>query len=338
MIIIMKQGASPAQISHVIERIQAVGYRSHPIYGTDRTVIGAVGDERGRANPETFQALDGVEEVVRILKPFKLAGRELKREPTVIDVGGVKIGEGYFTVMAGPCSVESEEQLLTIAREVKAAGAKILRGGAFKPRSSPYSFQGLEEEGLRLLSLARKETGLKIITEVMNPRDIELCAGHADILQIGARNMQNYSLLREVGRISTPVLLKRGLAATLQELLMSAEYILSEGNKNVILCERGIRTFETLTRNTLDISAVPVLKGLTHLPVITDPSHAGGHWNLVAPLSKASLAAGADGIIIEVHHKPEEAFSDGPQSLLPKRFKALMEELRKLAEVEGKRI
>ena len=338
MIIVMKQGASKAQVDHVIEKILSVGYTSHPIYGTDRTVIGAVGDERGRANIETFQSLDGVEQVMRILKPFKLAGLELKREPTIIDVGGVKIGEGHFTVMAGPCSVESEEQILTIARAVKEAGAKILRGGAFKPRTSPYSFQGMEYEGLKLLSMAGKETGLKVITEVMNPKDIELCIGHADILQVGARNMQNYSLLRELGRTNTPVLLKRGLAATLQELLMSAEYIMSEGNMKVILCERGIRTFETMTRNTMDISAIPVLKSLSHLPVVADPSHAGGIWSLVRPLAKASLVAGADGIIVEVHNKPEEAFSDGPQSLLPKRFKALMEELKKLAEFEGKKI
>lgn len=338
MIIVMKQGASEVQINHVIEKIQAIGYQSHPIRGTDRTVIGAVGDERGRANPETFQSMDGVEEVMRILKPFKLAGRELKHDPTVVDVGGVKIGEGHFTVMAGPCSVESEEQILSIARSVKAAGAQILRGGAFKPRTSPYSFQGLENEGLKLLAMAGKETGLKVLTEVMNPRDIEACVGYADILQIGARNMQNFSLLREIGRTRTPVLLKRGLAATLQELLMSAEYIMSEGNKAVILCERGIRTFEPMTRNTFDISAVPVLKNLSHLPVVTDPSHAGGTWELVRPLSKASLMAGADGLVIEVHNKPEEAFSDGPQSLLPKRFATLMDELRNLAEFEGKRI
>jgi len=336
MIIVMKQGASKAQINHVIGRIHAVGYKSHPIFGTDRTVIGAVGDERGRADIETFQSLDGVENVMRILKPFKLAGKELKKEPTIVNVGGVKIGEGHFTVMAGPCSVESEKQIMDIAIEVKKAGARVLRGGTFKPRTSPYAFQGLEKEGLKMLFLAGKETGLKTATEVMSPRDIELCERHTDILQVGARNSQNFSLLRELGRSKKPVLLKRGIAMTIQELLMSAEYVMSEGNPNVILCERGIRTFETATRNTLDISAVPVLKGLTHLPVITDPSHAGGKWELVAPLSKASLAVGADGIIVEVHDKPEEAFSDGPQSLKPKRFKALMGELRKMAELEGK--
>ncbi|MBL8024825.1 MAG: 3-deoxy-7-phosphoheptulonate synthase [Fibrobacteres bacterium] len=339
MIIVMKDGATKEQIQHVLDRIHAVGYKSHPIYGTDKTVIGAIGDERSRANPEQFQTIDGVEDVMRILKPFKLAGKELRKAPSVIDLGdGVKIGEGYFTVMAGPCSVESEKQLLEIAHEVKKCGATVLRGGAFKPRTSPYAFQGLEEEGLKILAKARSETGLKLVTEVIQPKDVELCANYVDILQIGARNTQNFALLREVGKTKKAVLLKRGMATTIQELLMSAEYILSEGNPNVILCERGIRTFETATRNTMDIAAVPVLKKLTHLPVITDPSHAGGSWDLVKPLSKASLSAGADGVIVEVHNKPEEAMSDGAQSLKPSKFADLMQVLKKMAEIEGKKI
>ncbi len=337
MIITMKSGATEEQIKRVLEKIHSLGYKSHPIYGTDKTVIGAIGDERSKTSPEQFQSIDGVEDVVRILKPFKLAGKELRKGPTVIDLGNdTKIGEGYFTVMAGPCSVESEEQLLAIAQIVKTHGAKVLRGGAFKPRTSPYSFQGLEEDGLKILAKAKKETGLRIVTEVIQPKDVSLCASYVDMLQIGARNTQNFALLREVGKCGKPVLLKRGMATTIQELLMSAEYILSEGNPNVILCERGIRTFETATRNTMDISAIPVLKKLTHLPVITDPSHAGGSWGLVKPLSKASLAVGADGIIVEVHNKPEEAMSDGAQSLIPSKFDDLMKTLKKMAEVEGK--
>jgi 3-deoxy-7-phosphoheptulonate synthase len=335
----MKAGASKEQVQHVLDKIHAAGYKSHPIYGTDQTVIGAIGDERGRANPEQFQTIDGVENVMRILKPFKLAGRELNKTPTVIDLGDcVLIGEGHFTVMAGPCSVESEKQLLSIAHEVKKYGATVLRGGAFKPRTSPYAFQGLEEEGLKILAKAKNETGLKIVTEVIQPKDVELCANYVDILQIGARNTQNFALLREVGKCKKAVLLKRGMATTIQELLMSAEYVLSEGNPNVILCERGIRTFETATRNTMDIAAVPVLKKLTHLPIITDPSHAGGAWDLVKPLSKASLAAGADGVIVEVHNKPEEAMSDGAQSLIPSKFADLMDSLKKMADLEGKKI
>jgi len=338
MIVVMKPGAKPEQIQHVIDRITEFGYQPHPIIGTDKAVIGAIGDERGKERLESLLASDGVEDVVRILKPFKLAGRELRNSDTVVNVDGVKIGAGHFTVMAGPCSVESEEQLFTIADAVKAAGATVLRGGAFKPRTSPYAFQGLEEEGLKILAEAKRRTGLKIVTEVINPKDVELCIQYADILQIGARNTQNFSLLKEVGRQKKAVLLKRGMATTIQELLMSAEYILAEGNPNVILCERGIRTFETATRNTLDISAIPVLKKLTHLPVIVDPSHAGGTYEFVRPLSKASVMAGADGLIIEVHHKPEEAFSDGAQSLKPKRFAALMEELKKLAVMEGRSV
>src|SRR3989339_295088 len=302
MIVIMKSGASREQIDHVLQKIHSFGYQSHPIYGTDRTVIGAVGDERGPGKDcqDILISQDGVEDVVRILKPFKLAGRELKKAATVIDVRGIKIGEGHFTVMAGPCSIESEEQILTVAKAVKAAGAHILRGGAFKPRTSPYAFQGMEEEGLKLLALAAQETGMATVTEVMNPREIEICIRYADILQIGARNVQNFSLLREVGRTRKPVLLKRGMATKIEEWLMSAEYIMSEGNKEVILCERGIRTFETATRNTFDVSAIPVVKRLSHLPIIADPSHAGGTWELVAPLAKAAVSAGADGLMIEV--------------------------------------
>jgi len=331
----MKPSATPGQIKRVEEIIHSFGYKTNSIQGTDKTIIGAVGDERGKERLESLQSTDGVEGVVRILKPYKLASRE-HREPTVIDIGGIKIGEGHFMVMAGPCSVESEAQILSIAQSVKKAGATVLRGGAFKPRTSPYSFQGLEEEGLKLLAKARDQTGLKIITEVMNPRDLDLCVKYSDILQIGARNVQNFSLLKEIGRTKKPVLLKRGLSTTIEELLMSAEYILSEGNMEVILCERGIRTFERATRNTFDLAAIPVLKRLTHLPVLADPSHAGGAWGLVEPLSKAAVVAGADGLIIEVHNDPEKAFSDGPQSLKPERFEKLMGKIKKLVTFENK--
>ncbi len=328
MIIVMKQGAPKEQIEHVFDRIREMGYKVHPIYGVERTVIGAIGDERSKARLQVLESAPGVERVVPILKPFKLVGRELKTERTVIEINGVKTGGDSFVVIAGPCAVENREQIAEIAQAVKRAGAHMLRGGAFKPRTSPYSFQGLEEEGLKFLAEAREKTGLPIVTEVMTIQDILLVAKYADVVQVGARNMQNFSLLRQLGHLHKPVLLKRGMMATIKEFLMSAEYIVSEGNPQVILCERGIRTFEEYTRNTLDLSAVPLLKELSHLPVIVDPSHGTGIRSLVSPMSKASVAAGADGLMLEVHPNPEEAYSDGPQSLLPKQFETLMKELQ----------
>jgi 3-deoxy-7-phosphoheptulonate synthase len=335
MVIVMKKNATDAQIDHVIKWIESVGYQAHPSRGVERTIIGVVGDDRGKEQLKSVEHLDGVEKSVLILKPYKLASRESKEGYTVIPVGDVKIGGPGFVVMAGPCSIESEEQLMESAYIVKKGGAHILRGGAFKPRTSPYSFQGMEEEGLKLLKKAREKTGLPVVTEVMNTADVELVEEYADIIQIGARNVQNFPLLKKVGLARKPVLLKRGMMTTIEELLMSAEYILSAGNHQVILCERGIRTFETATRNTLDISAVPVLKELTHLPVIVDPSHAAGHWRYVIPLAKAIRAVGADGLLIEVHPEPDKALSDGIQSLKPEKFYQLMEELGSLAKIAG---
>ncbi|PNU19116.1 3-deoxy-7-phosphoheptulonate synthase [Geothermobacter hydrogeniphilus] len=334
MIIVMKSGAGRQELAEVKKRIRELGYKPHVIHGATRNVVGAVGDERGKAVLQSLQSLSGVDNVVPILKPFKLASREVKPEPSLVEiVPGLCVGGDEFIVMAGPCSVENESQILQSAHAVKAAGARLLRGGAFKPRTSPYSFQGLEEEGLKLLAAAREETGLPIVTEVVNPRDVELVARYADVMQVGARNVQNFALLKMLGQLDKPILLKRGMATTIQEYLMSAEYILSEGNRRVILCERGIRTFETATRNTLDISAVPVLKSQTHLPVIVDPSHATGHARLIAPMCYAAVAAGADGLIVEVHPCPEEAASDGPQSLKPADFAAMMKKLAAYAEV-----
>jgi len=327
MIIVMKKSATDGQVDRVIEWIESVGYRAHLSRGTERTIIGAVGDARGREQIKSVAHLPGVENVVPILKPYKLASREFQGADTIVRVGAVEIGNGSFTVMAGPCAVETEEQLMECAYVTKKAGAHILRGGAFKPRTSPYSFQGLEEEGLKLLKKVRERTGLPIVTEVVSPSDVDLVEAHADILQIGARNVQNFALLKKAGQARKPVLLKRGMMTTIEELLMSAEYILSEGNSQVILCERGIRTFETATRNTLDLSAVVVLKQLSHLPVIVDPSHAAGHWKFVAPLARAAVAVGADGIIVEVHPEPEKAVCDGMQSLKPEKFYQLMEDL-----------
>ncbi len=342
MIIVMKADASRQQIEHVFQKVTELGYQIHPIFGERRTVIACVGDERGKSRLQALDSLDGVENVVPILKPFKLAGREWKDARSQISLpaksGGLPtiIGNKHFVVMAGPCSVEGREQIMISADEVKGAGAKVLRGGAFKPRTSPYSFQGMEEEGLKLLAEAGEKTGLHVITEVITPGDVSLVSEYADILQIGARNMQNYALLKEVGRIRKPVLLKRGMSSTLKELLMSAEYILSQGNYEVILCERGIRTFEDYTRNTCDLSAVPALKEMSHLPVIVDPSHGTGVRSLVTPLAKAAVAVGADGLIVEVHPNPEEAFSDGAQSLLPSQFREMMGWVAKLVELEGK--
>jgi 3-deoxy-7-phosphoheptulonate synthase len=332
MIILMKKNATQEQIDHVTGWIASVGYKPHLSQGVERTLIGAIGDERGKVQLVSAVSLDGVEKVVPILKPYKLAGREFREEDTVVQIGDVRIGGGGFTVMAGPCSVESEEQLMECGYVAKKAGAQILRGGAFKPRTSPYSFQGLEEEGLKLLKKVGERTGMPVVTEVMNTTDVDMIEAYSDILQIGARNVQNFALLKKVGRSHKPVLLKRGMMTTIEELLMSAEYILSEGNEQVILCERGIRTFETATRNTLDISAVPVLRELTHLPVIIDPSHAAGHSKYVIPLTRAAVAVGADGIIVEIHPEPERAFSDGPQSLRPEQFYRLMDEVNILAD------
>jgi len=338
MIIVMKTGAHESQIQDVIHRVEALGYQAHVIQGAQRTVIGAVGDERGKDRLQSLEVMPGVETVLPILQPFKLASREVKGGKSVVKVGDLEIGGEAVVVMAGPCSVESEAQMLQTAQAVKAAGAKVLRGGAFKPRTSPYAFQGMAEEGLKLLDLARAATGLKIVTEVVNPADAELVAEYADILQVGARNVQNFALLKRVGEVGKPVLLKRGMATTIKEFLMAAEYILSEGNYDVILCERGIRTFETSTRFTLDLNAIPVLSKLTHLPVFVDPSHGTGHWDYVAPMAKAAIACGADGLIIEVHPNPEEAQSDGLQSLKLQKFQQLMDELRPVAEAVGRRL
>lgn len=338
MIIVMKTGAHESEIREVIRRIEELGYQAHIIEGTQRTVIGAVGDERGKDRLQSLEVMPGVDTVVPILQPFKLASREVKGGKSIVRVGELEIGGPAVVVMAGPCSVESEAQMVQTARSVKAAGATVLRGGAFKPRTSPYAFQGLAEEGLKFLDTARAATGLKIITEVVNPNDVDLVAAYADILQIGARNVQNFALLKRVGEVGKPVLLKRGMATTIKEFLMAAEYILSEGNYNVALCERGIRTFETSTRFTLDLSAVPVLNKLTHLPVVIDPSHGTGHWEYVAPMAKASVACGADGLLIEVHPTPETAQSDGLQSLKPTKFQQLMDELRPIASAVGRRI
>ena len=333
MIIVMAPGATPEQIDKVENKIKEFGYTPHEIAGVERKVIGAVGDERGKDRLQSIETMGGVESVFPILKPYKLASREVKPVNTVIQADGVSVGSKEIAIIAGPCSVENKDQICTTAKMVKESGANFLRGGAYKPRTSPYSFQGMEEDGLKLLAEAKQESGLPIVTEIMNPREIELVIKYADILQVGARNMQNFSLLKELGRINKPILLKRGMMNTIKEFLMSAEYVLSEGNSNVILCERGIRTFETATRNTLDISCIPVLKKETHLPIIIDPSHATGHWEMVESMSRASIAAGADGLIIEVHPDPVKAFSDGPQSLKPSKFSKLMKNLRPFAEL-----
>ena len=337
MIIVLKPDATAEQVDHIIKKIKGLGLQAHVSKGTERTVIGAIGDE-AVLQSVPLEAIAGVEKVLPILKPYKLASLEFRKEKTVISVGKEQIGGARIAVMAGPCAVENKTLLVEIAKEVKNAGANFIRGGAFKPRTSPYAFQGLEEEGLKYLADARDRTGLPIVTEVMDPRDIEMIAKYADVLQIGARNMQNFRLLKEVGLCKKPILLKRGISATIKEWLMSAEYIMSGGNHDVVLCERGIRTYETATRNTLDLSAIPVLKQMTHLPVVVDPSHAVGKWDLVAPMAKAAVAAGADGLIIEVHSNPEEALCDGEQSLKPKIFKQLMDELRPIAEAVGREL
>ncbi|MGB2705804.1 MAG: 3-deoxy-7-phosphoheptulonate synthase [Candidatus Omnitrophota bacterium] len=338
MIIVLRPDATKDQVKHIVDKVKKMGLKPWVSKGAERTIIGVIGVEDA-IRLEPLEVFPGVEKVMPILKPYKLVSRDFKKEGSVIDLGGgVKIGGEEIVVMAGPCSVEKEELLVDIARKVKSAGAKVLRGGAFKPRTSPYSFQGLGEEGLKFLKTAKDETGLLIITELMDSRNLDLVEKYADIIQIGARNMQNFDLLKEVGRSKKPILLKRGMSNTIKEFLMSAEYILAEGNFNVILCERGIRTFEDATRFTLDISAVPIVKNLSHLPCVVDPSHATGKWGLVPPCSKAAVAAGCDGLLIEVHPDPEEAFSDGTQSLYPDKFGELMGDLRKVAEAVGRSI
>ena len=329
MLVVMKNDATRAQVQAVIKEIEAMGYRGVPMPGAERTAVCILGN-KGPVEDAGLLALDGVKETIVVTKPYKLVSRETHPESTVITIGDVKIGAGEFVVMAGPCAIESEEQALTIARSVKKSGARVFRGGAFKPRTSPYSFQGMGEEGLRILDKVRKETGLLIVTEATDHTNIDLVENYADIIQIGARNMHNYSLLRKAGQSSKPILLKRGFAATIEELLMSAEYIMSEGNHRVILCERGIRTFTDNTRNTLDLSAIPAIKEASHLPIIVDPSHAAGRREYVIPLSKGAVAVGADGLLVEVHHDPIHALSDGMQSLYPDKFEELMAEIELL--------
>lgn len=334
----MKDSASAKEIKDVEEILADFGFQTHPIYGEAKTVIGAIGDKR-LLSMNQILTMDGVENVVPIMKPYKLASKELQKEPSVIDVGkGVTVGGKKLAVFAGPCAIESQEQFTFVSKRVKESGANILRGGAFKPRSSPYSFQGLEGDGLKIMYNSGKELGMPICTEVLDPRDVELVASYADIMQIGARNMQNFKLLREVGKCNKPILLKRGLACTMEEWLMAAEYIMSEGNENVILCERGIRTYETATRNTFDVSAIPVSKELSHLPIIGDPSHATGTYKYVPAVAKAAIAAGADGLMIEVHNCPEKAASDGAQSLTPEKFDKLMKELDPIAKAVDKEL
>ena len=337
MVVVMQERATDEQVQKVIAQLVEMGFDVHRSTGALRTVLGAVGGNR-QFDPGLIQVLDGVQEVLRITEPYKLAGRTFKKENTVINVGEVRIGGDEVVVMAGPCSAESEEQVEAAAAAVKRAGAKVLRGGAFKPRSSPYSFQGLGEEGLRILRGAADRHNLKLVSEVMDLSQIEMIERYADILQVGARNMQNFTLLRELGRTRRPVLLKRGISATIEEWLLSAEYILAGGNMNVMLCERGIRTFESYTRNTLDVSAIPVIHKLSHLPIIADPSHGSGRRDMVASMARAAVAAGADGLIIEVHHDPDHALSDGAQSMFPNQFDRLMAELRIIAPAIGRAI
>jgi 3-deoxy-7-phosphoheptulonate synthase len=337
MIIVLRPHSSQEQIEHVLDRIRELGFKPHLSQGEHRTIIGVIGDEN-RLQAEPLQAIPGVEQVLPILKPFKLASREFHSQDTVVRVGKISIGGRSLALIAGPCAVESFAVLDEIAGAVKVAGANILRGGAFKPRTSPYSFQGLGEQGLRILREVGDKHGLPVVTEVMDPRQVPLVDRYADMFQIGARNMQNFDLLREVGQVQKPVLLKRGLSATVKDLLMSAEYVLAEGNPNVVLCERGVRSFEDSTRNMLDLSAVPNVKGMSHLPIIVDPSHATGRPDLIPSMACAAVAAGADGVHVEVHCCPEKALSDGPQALLPRQYADLLRRIRKLAEVVGKSI
>jgi 3-deoxy-7-phosphoheptulonate synthase len=335
MMVIMHEAATDEQVAHVCARVEDVGASAHVSLGDKVTVIAVIGD-REAITELPLEVMPGVDRVVAILRPYKLVGREFQKRDTVIDVHGVKIGGGHFALIAGPCSIETPEQVLEAARAVKAAGGHMLRGGAFKPRTSPYAFQGLGEDGLQMMAAARAETGLPIVTEVMDPRDLDVVCSHADVLQVGARNTQNFLLLAELGKAGKPVLLKRGPSTTVEELLMSAEYILKEGNRDVILCERGIRTFETATRNTLDVRAVPVIKLASHLPVVVDPSHSAGRLDLVLPLSLAGVAAGADGVLVETHPNPEHALCDGPQSLPTAAFGEYADRVLDLARWAGK--
>ncbi|HXS22940.1 MAG TPA: 3-deoxy-7-phosphoheptulonate synthase [Gemmatimonadales bacterium] len=338
MLIVMRHGASDEEVRRVCDVIVEMGYQARPMPGRQRTTVGLVGND-GRVDGSRIEALSGVQEVIHVSKPYKQVSREWKAESTIVSLpGGLTIGGEDVVVMAGPCSVESEPQILAAAEAVREAGATVLRAGAFKPRSSPYSFQGLGVEGLHLLRLAKAETGLLVVTEAMDPEGAEQVAEVADIIQIGARNMQNYSLLKRAGRLQKPILLKRGLSATIQELLLSAEYILAEGNPNVILCERGVRGFDPATRNIFDLSAIPVVHGLSHLPIIADPSHGTGHREMVIPMARAAVAAGADGLLVEVHPHPDRALSDGAQSLYPEQFARLMKETRIIAEAIGRRV
>ncbi|OGO08804.1 MAG: 3-deoxy-7-phosphoheptulonate synthase [Chloroflexi bacterium RBG_13_60_13] len=337
MIIVMKTSCQEADVAEVMQRLNRSGLKGHLSTGVERTVIGVVGVITAVPDlREKLELMPGVEEVIRISRPFKLSSREFQRENTVIRVGDVDIGGNGLVVMAGPCAAETREQVLSTARVAKAAGATILRGGAFKPSTSPYSFRGLGEDGLKILAEARQETGLPLITEVLTPQDVELVVRYADILQVGARNMQNFTLLDEVGRADKPVMLKRGMSATIEEWLLAVEYILSQGNRRVILCERGIRTFENYTRNTMDVSAIPIIKKLSHLPVIADPSHGTGKWYLVAPMALAAVAAGADGLMIEVHPSPDTALKDGAQSLTFEHFQDLMKQVAPVAAAVGR--
>src|ERR1051325_10249455 len=338
MIIAMKKNASEEAIEEVCESIRRYGYKPHVIRGEERVVIGAVGHGDNKDHLQNLRSVPGVEDVVPILQPYKIVGRELKPELPIVNVGDLEIGGKEFIVMAGPCSLETRDQLMETAEAVKQAGAQVLRGGAYKPRTSPYDFQGVEVEGLKLLAEARERTGLKVITEVVTTEDTEIVAEYADILQVGARNMQNFALLKRLGRVRKPVLLKRGMSSTIKELLLSAEYIATHGNDQVILCERGIRTFETAMRNPLDLAAVPLLSELSHLPIIVDPSHGTGRRSLIRPMAKAAIAIGADGLIIEVHPRPHEAWSDGPQSLTLPMFAEIMEELRRYVGLEARHI
>ncbi len=337
MIIVMKPNTPKDEIERVISKIKQKGLTPVPLYGVERTVIAVIGDAR-KYEINAWKAIRSIEKITKILKPYKLASREFKPDNTIVKINGVEIGGKDFVVIAGPCAVESEEQIMEIAEILKKKGIKILRASAFKPRTSPYSFQGMGIKGLKLLRQVKENTGLCVETEVMDVRDVKVATEYVDMLRIGARNMQNFDLLKEVGKVNKPIILKRGMNATLKELIMAAEYILSRGNKEVILCERGIRTFETEYRNTLDISAVPTLKKLTHLPVIVDPSHAGGKRDLILPLSRASIAAGADGILVEVHPNPEEAMSDAAQSLTPEQFSDLLKELKPISKVMGREL
>ena len=337
MIIVLKPEATESQLKHIITKVKALGLKPMISRGIERTIIGVIGEE-DLLRVQPMEVFPGVEKVMPILAPYKLVSREFKPADTVVDVSGVKVGGNRLVVMAGPCAVENFDLLFSIAKAVKKGGAVILRGGAFKPRTSPYSFQGLGEEGLKYLVEVKKRTGLPVATELMDVRDLDIVERHADLIQIGARNMQNFDLLKEVGRSKKPVLLKRGMSATVKDWLLSAEYILQNGNFNVILCERGIRTFETETRFTQDLSSTPIIKSLSHLPIVVDPSHAAGKWGLVPSLSKAAVAGGADGLLIEVHSKPEEALCDGPQAMLPEKFSKLMTELRRVAKAVGREL